>query len=85
MKNKNSNLQCPFCGKIIDDKDLKHWRCTKCKKSFKIEFAPKKKYRAANDPESPKEIFELFERGLALLPTWRQKKKFINFFWKKIL
>jgi len=45
----------------------------------------KKKYKIANDPEFPKEVFELFERGLELLPTWRQKKKLINFFWKKIL
>jgi len=33
-----SNLACPFCGHIITDKDLKHWKCIKCGKSFKITF-----------------------------------------------
>jgi acetyl-CoA carboxylase beta subunit len=29
-------LACPKCGHIINNKDLEHWRCVKCKKSFKV-------------------------------------------------
>ena len=35
------NLKCPKCGKIITKEDLKHWKCTKCGASFKVDFIPK--------------------------------------------
>ena len=31
-----NNLTCPKCGKTIDNKDLKHWKCVKCGANFKI-------------------------------------------------
>jgi tRNA(Ile2) C34 agmatinyltransferase TiaS len=38
MKKIVENLTCPFCKKTIIDKDLKHFKCTKCKKSFKVKI-----------------------------------------------
>ena len=32
----STNLSCPHCNKPITDKDLKHFKCTKWKKEFKI-------------------------------------------------
>ena len=34
----STNLACPHCNKPITDKDLKHFKCTKCKKSFRVNF-----------------------------------------------
>ena len=41
MKKKDiNNLVCPKCGKVINDKDLKHWKCSLCGASFKITLEP---------------------------------------------
>ena len=42
-KEGNVKLLCPNCNHIINNKDLKHWRCIKCGKSFSISFIKSKK------------------------------------------
>jgi len=41
MKNKNSNLACPACGHIINNKDLEHFECIKCGASFNVTIEDK--------------------------------------------
>ena len=35
------NVICPFCDKTITDKDLKHFKCTRCGAEFKVKFKHK--------------------------------------------
>jgi ribosomal protein L37AE/L43A len=38
VNKKLNNLCCPICDKTITDKDLKHWKCTKCGAQFKVKL-----------------------------------------------